>query len=125
VWVARAFYREGVPLKLYQFVKERAGEDPKPNGVLTRAGFRALQRINPMLVANYQWNEEWGFYYSPRQIAETIKKFQSMLKRTNLTPETRAGYEYSLGRFIALWAKIPQSVIANISPTQYMAREMR
>jgi hypothetical protein len=125
VWVARAFYREQVPMKLYQFVKSRIGEDPKPNGVLTMAGYRALQRINPALVANYQWNESYRFWYSPGEIANIIKSFQSMLKRPNLRAQTRADYQHSLNLFVNLWAKIPPSVLARVKPTQYMAREMR
>jgi hypothetical protein len=120
VYVERAFYREQIPMKIYKIAEDRLGETPKPNGLLTPAGYRALVKINPALVANYVFNERMNFWYSPNYLQEHIAKLASIVAR-----DKRLGRPVENTRAVLAEMRGLQKKTVPDSPTAFVGREMR
>ncbi len=104
--VQRPFFREGVPMKLYKLIEERMGETPKSNGLLTQAGYRALRRINPMLVSNYVWVPEEQLWFEPTQLDKHIKSLKAVLARDKRLGRDTAETSARIQRWAALQKSI-------------------
>jgi hypothetical protein len=81
VYVARKYYREALPMKIYKLVEQRMGETPKPNGTLTKAGYRALLKINPMLVSDYVFDSSMDMWISPYQLQTSLTMYKALQVR--------------------------------------------
>lgn len=121
-FVHRKFYREGVPMKLYVWLRDRYGEEPKPTGRLTQAGYRALRKINPMLVQHYVYNPRGDMWYSPNVLAQEAQNWQARVRRDErlkLEPDILKFDKQVLEELQTLLSKVQ----VHVKPTEYMGRE--